>query len=326
MPVTLEPEVESMLRELPRNTTGVWMGDRRMSQARLKKGPLAVAVWVDARTGAVRSLRPEPAERNSAQALMESLVQAMVAGDSPVRPVRVVVPEKFVAHLQPVLERLDVRVDPLNEPQLLDVAFRDLEAYLSGPRRSYLKQEGITPGHVRRLFRAATDFYDLAPWRDFTDTMLFELRGLGHSPVYCSVMGADHIETGLSIFLKRAGVEAIAAGDRETARNSACIGLTYVPTQDYPKLLLREATTHDWPLARNSEGQLAPMVLRADRPLAPFPTPAEIKLIVDVVDSFGALYDDRDFPDTVMPGEDLRVTLTGKRDVQVRFGNLADLG
>lgn len=322
MPVTLEPEVESKLLELPRNTTGVWMGDRRMSQARLKKGPLAVAVWVDARTGAVRSLRPEPAERNSAQALLECLVQAMTAGE---RPVRVAVPARYVPHLQPVLERLEVKLDTLEEPQLLDVAFRDLEAYLSGPRRSYLKQEGITPGHVRRLFRAAADYYALAPWRDFTDGMLFELRGLSMSPVYCSVMGADDIETGLSIFLKRKGVEAIAAGDREAARNSACFGLTFVPVEDYPRLLLREATTHDWPLAREGDRQVAPMVLRADRPLAPFPTPGEIKLIVDVVETYSALYDDPAFPDNVLPGAELAVELSGRRRVTVRFGNLSDI-
>lgn len=323
MPVTLEPEVESKLLELPRNTTGVWMGDRRMSSARLKKGPLAVAVWVDARTGAVRSLRPEPAERNSAQALFESLVQAMIAGE---RPLRVAVPARFVPHLQPVLERLEVKLDTLDEPGLLDVAFRDLEAYLTGPRRSYLKQEGITPGHVRRLFRAAADYYELAPWRDFTDCMLFELRGLSTSPVYCSVMGADAIETGLSIFLKRQGVEAIAAGDREAARNSACFGMTFMAVEDFPRLLLREATTHDWPLARRQGCQVAPMVLRTDRPLAPFPTPSEIKLIVDVVDTYVALYDDHGFPDNVLPGADLEVTLTGRRPVKVRFGNLSDIG
>lgn len=317
MPVTLAPEVETMLRELPRNTTGVWMGDRRMSRARLKKGPLAVAVWVDAKTGAVRSLRPEPAEHNSAQALMECLVQAMSAGE---RPLRVAVPAKYVPHLQPVLDRLEVKLDTLNEPQLLDVAFRDLDAYLTGPRRSYLKQEGITPGQVRRLFRAASEFYDLAPWRDFTDTMLFELRGLSHSPVYCSVMGADNIETGLSVFLKRAGVEAIAAGDREAARNSACIGMTFAELDNYPKLLLREANTHEWPLS-GPGGQLAPMVLRADRPLAPFPTPGEIKLIVDVVDTFSGLYHDASFPDSVPP----RAFLLDGREVLVRFGNLSDI-
>jgi hypothetical protein len=318
MPVTLEPEVESMLKELPRNTTGVWMGDRRMSRARLKKGPLAVAVWVDAKTGAVRSLRPEPAERNSAQALMDSLVQAMSAGE---RPLRVAVPAKYAPHLQPVLDRLEVIVDMLESPQLLDVAFRDLEAYLNGPRRSYLKQDGITPGHVRRLFRAASDFYDLAPWRDFTDTMLFEFRGLSQSPVFCSVMGADNIETGLSIFLKRAGVEAIAAGDHETARNTACIGMTFAELDNYPKLLLREAAAHEWPLS-GPGGQLAPMVIRTDRPLAPFPTPGEIKLIVDVVDTFAGLYHDARFPDTVPP----RAFLLDRREVMVRFGNLSDLG
>lgn len=322
MPVALEPEVESMLKGLPRNTTGIWMGDRRMSKARLKKGPLAVAVWVDARTGAVRSLRPEPADRNSAQCLLESLVQAMVAGDTPARPVRVAVPARYVPHLQPVLERLDVRIDALEEPALLDLAFRDLEAYLTGPRRSYLKQEGVTPGHVRRLFRAATELYELAPWRDFTDAMLFELRGLSHSPLYCSVMGADGIETGLSVFLKREGVEAIAAGDREAARNSACLGLTFIEKEEFPRLLLREATTHDWPLAREGQLEYAPMVLRADRPLAPFPTPLEIKLIVDVVDAFQALYEDRAFPDKVETGQ----VLPAGKGVTVRFGNLSDLG
>ncbi len=68
-------------------------------------------------------------------------------------------------------------MDALQEPELLDLAFRDLEAYLGGSRRSYLKQPGITPGQVRKLFQSAAELYQLAPWLDFSDRMLFELDG-----------------------------------------------------------------------------------------------------------------------------------------------------
>lgn len=316
--VALDPETEARLKELPSRQTSIWLGDRRLSRARLKRGPLAVAVWVDAATGAVRSLKPVEASGPAERSLLDSLVQAILTDQTPARPVRVAVPAEFVVKLKAALEPIEVRVDALQEPELLDLAFRDLEAYLGGSRRSYLKQPGITPGQVKKLFQSAAEFYQLAPWLDFSDQMLFELDGLSVSPVFCSVMGSQGIETGLSLLLDRKSVQAVTDGKQP----GACIGLTFADLESYPRLLLREANTHGWPLAQEGSRQLAPLVLRADRPLAPFPTASEIRLLVDVVDTFAALYQDPAFPDKLTPGAGLTVSIQGRRPVAVSFSDL----
>lgn len=189
----------------------------------------------------------------------------------------------------------------------LDVAYisldQTLEAYLPG-----FLGNGATTEQVAELYLAATDFWQRKLWTEVQDVQLARVEGLETTPLWVSVMGGEGVERGLAIFLTKQGAVAALAEDQATLSRCPLLTLSYFEEKDAGTKLAREVEAEKWPLP---EPGLFPWIVSTLREAREDPTPAEIKLVMGVVEAIQAT--------VPMTGGYKNTTLKDGRRVRVRW-------
>jgi tetratricopeptide (TPR) repeat protein len=254
------PAALDELRQLPQ-VFDVWQADCRQAP-----------VWVESRGGMARPwltlvisssdglvLGHEMAEdRPEANALWDVLAAAMarpLAGD-PHRPSQVQLrPGPVADFLRAPLEDLGVACAATEDLEQFEDAFGSLAEHLTEDREpGLLDVEGVTPEQAGRVFEAAAEFYERAPWRDlgYEETIRVECPALAGGPWFGVVYGQSGMTYGLSLYDDLASLRALQTGagsDEENARATVATTVNYGEAWDVPVGDLEAAERFGWRVA-----------------------------------------------------------------------------
>jgi hypothetical protein len=166
----------------------------------------------------------------------------------------------------------------------LDLAFAGLNRHLAdGEEPGLLDVEGVTPAQVGRVFDAAAEFYQRAPWRhlDYEVVIRIESTGLAGGPWYGVVFGLSGTAHGLALYDDLASLRALQDGmgsDEENARATVGTTVNYGEAWEVPVGDLDAAERYGWKVA----GPKAyPHVFRKERGITNLhpPSPEELNLL-----------------------------------------------
>ncbi len=249
--------------KLPLLKGSVFAGGRREISYSVD-GEMSLALWAD-QDGQLRSLSASPSAQSEAEALLESLIQAMLAPSPPSvagRPQRVLVANLAVArHLKTALAPLHTQVAVMSDPSSIEGILVEMEGALATMGNGYLDQDGVGPDLVLEMFEAAGEYWELSPWEWVSTKTLLVLEGLTPEPLYCSVLGSEGMERGLGIYRDLRGVRRATKG--ESLAGLPCLALTYRKAEEYGLAVAREIDSLNLPLCEDDDGTLlAPMVCR----------------------------------------------------------------
>ncbi|MCE7873946.1 hypothetical protein DYH09_26735 [bacterium CPR1] len=281
----LSRSILKKILKLPLLKGSVFAGGRREISYSVE-GEMSLTLWAD-QEGQLRSLSASPSTLSEAEALFESLIQAMLAPAPPSlagRPQRVLVANPAVArHLKTALAPLHTQVAVMSDPSSIQGILAEMEGALATMADGYLDQEGVGPDLVLEMFEQAGEFWELSAWEWISTRTLLVLEGLTPEPLYCSVLGSEGVERGLGIYRDLRGVRQVARGG--SLSGLPCLALTYATAEDYGLAVAREIDTLNLPLCEDDDGTLlAPMLCSTSRlDESALPDAGEIELFKEVM-------------------------------------------
>ncbi len=283
--------LREQLKDLPVLPGQTWLGDRRRSSSLVDGMAMDVVIWVN-QEGDLK------------------LVEAIEATTSPEHEFALMARAARQAQGQPerwLSLRPELGLEAPEDRVPLDVAYisldQTLEAYLPG-----FLGNGASTEQVAELYLSATDFWQRKLWTEVQDVKLARVEGLETTPLWVSVMGGEGVERGLAIFLTKQGAVAALAEDQATLSRCPLLTLSYFAEKDAGTKLAREVEAEKWPLP---EPGLFPWIVSTLREAREDPTPAEIKLVMGVVEAIQATIP--------MTGGYKNTTLKDGRRVRVRW-------
>lgn len=137
--------------------------------------------------------------------LATAMRKPQLSGLSPHRPLTIYFDNRVLLEaIRPLLVQMDIGASYKPRNKLTDKLFDELQAKFIVDRRvipGLLKQPGVSPELVGRLFEAAARFYHAQPWINLASLDLVAVQvGDQPTPYYVSVMGNAGQQYGLGLF------------------------------------------------------------------------------------------------------------------------------
>jgi hypothetical protein len=252
----------SQFATLPQFAEATWQADVRQLPAWVQIGDELSRPWVclvvDAESNAILStdiVTHAPTKDWLLRGVWQALSSPAIG--EPHRPGRIeVATEQARAMLAPALE--PAGVDCVADPNLefVRILVGELTDQIAGKsrRQALIDSPGVSLAQLGSFFAAAADFYRSRPWRCVpSDTVIrIECNRYRSGPWYGVVMGQSGMELGMTLYEDLKVLNTILQGkmsDRESARRTSTLSVTYGEPFDVAPLDVDAAEEHGWPIA-----------------------------------------------------------------------------
>jgi hypothetical protein len=264
------------LKRLPQEDE-TWQADCRPLDTLVEHEGKMTQPWVGLVVSRSRELILAQAmelEPLSAPAMWDLVSRAMSEPlvETPRRPTRLEIrPGPVWDELRPHLEDVGVACVAGGDVAVIGEVIADLSENLTSDEPpGLLEMPGVTPDQAAAFYRAAADFYRQAPWKrvGFQDAIRIACDRYESGPWYALVMGQSGLTLGLALYEDMDLVRRMWAGslsDKESARRTVALTVTFDPEAQIPTADLLAARRHGWEVV---DPDAHPSVFRKERGLS----------------------------------------------------------